>query len=301
MDKYLEDNLKAPNSNGPKSAFMSKPSTDVYFGQNKEAPTAQKPLCRNAYALGSGGGSIGLDQRAMKIHPFFHELIELKNLVTRALKLDADFEDVEIDFNFCSVKVYHCYKQHNKNGTHTVVHKTTNWHTDVTFDPNGIPLMNNTQKPNTPVLIVTFGDDKDLIFQRRRKKYNDAGQSMSKDEAAGEEVVFHQRNGSMTAMHPADEVPQEDRWQWKHMSKLVNQKEGVCFSFMFRQVQKGVPVKRDGSLLEPSVGPIKGKQFDKMRRPTFGSKRYKQEAAGIYKALQACIDKNRSMSPKRNE
>jgi len=63
INKYLEDNLKAPNSNGPKSAYLSKPSTDVYFGTNKEAAAVDRPLRRYAYALGSGGGSIGLDQR----------------------------------------------------------------------------------------------------------------------------------------------------------------------------------------------------------------------------------------------
>ncbi len=134
------------------------------------------------------------------------------------------------------MKVYYSFE--NEKGKW--ITKDTLWHVDVTTDEKGVPRKNNSQLPGTPMAILTFGDDKNLWFRKHK----------SKDEfKENSTVVFRQRNGSCIIMDGDDEYPGDDGLHWRHMSNMVDRREGITFAFMCRVVQKEVLVDSTNNTL----------------------------------------------------
>jgi hypothetical protein len=113
--------------------------------------------------------------------------------------------------------------------------KSVEFHRDVTHTVTGKPMKNNTQIPGTPVVILTFGDDKTLRFQKfgGNKKLNIP------------ELVFQQKHGSLCLLDPRDEQTDEMGEYWKHMLEM-NKDKSITFSFTFRLVATTVEVTEDG-------------------------------------------------------
>ena len=188
----FEDDLKAPNSNKPASALLARTSFNIYFGTN--VAVKDNTILRAAYGAGSGGSSIGLNPKTMRVYPFFPDLTELMNFATRMLQDDPDWGDImEVHpFNFCNVKVYYPYRNADGN----LVKKTTEFHCDVTRSDDNTAKDDNSQLPGTPVAILTFGDQKFLKFMRH---YFDGTKMMHS------EIVYDQKSGSFIVLDGRDE------------------------------------------------------------------------------------------------
>jgi len=94
---------------------------------------------------------------------------------------------------------------------------------------------NNSQMPNTPVAIVSFGDAKVLEFMKRYSRHT---------KVVTEEVLrFFQTAGAVVMLDPQDEEYDEKLAHWMHRSYMLDKENGVSMTLMFRVVQKVVAVK----------------------------------------------------------
>lgn len=277
---YFKDDLKMPLNNPAQSAMMANASLNIYFGVDLEHQP-DNVIRRTAYGVGSGTSSIGLNPKTMCVYRVFNKLNRLMDLATRWVHQDPVRKQAMSgrSFNFCSVKVY--YTTVDEKGKNHV--KDTNWHSDVTFDQNGKPHENNSQVPGSPVAICTFGDDKLLEFRRHETKEIFEKESY---------IYLGQTNGSFFVLDGRDEKP-SGRVRWWHRSRMANRTdaEAVCFSFMFRLVQKDVRVhKVTNTLVDPHIQD-KWRNSERDEKKIFGRKHYKENRMEIDRKVQAVLDK----------
>ena len=285
-EHYFHDDLKAPMNNGAKSAFFSKTSLNVYFGKNQA--TDKQTVDRAAYGQGSGVLSIGINPNTIRIYPFFSELSLLEERVRTLVNQNTVWRAAMMgrDFNSVLVKVYFAYPDWEKVKGKSVlktINKTTEWHTDIDIDSNGIPLSKgNSQVPGTPVAFLTFGDTKNLWFQRHSSKTHPIDNSL---------VHFLQKSGSLFVLDARDELYGENGWHWKHKSNMAVS-EGITFSLMFRIVQTTKRIDPNTSrLAEPKVGPKKKIQFEKGQKQ-LTTKFYHDRKTDLDRKLKDFFDKN---------
>jgi|AntRauTorcE11897_2_1112592.scaffolds.fasta_scaffold01693_5 hypothetical protein len=253
LENSIHDNMKAPQGNKATSAFVySKASFDAYYGINKRKCIQSGIVARSAYATGSGVTSIGLDPRNAIVHHMFPDMYDMMTIMKDRVILHYEKEfgvgRVPFDCNFDKVSAKGYYND-----------KTTREHSDISFDSQRrVPLCNNSQKPDTPVVIAMFGDPKYLEFI----KYDGPG----KNTQTGVTLIFWQTTGLLVLLDPRDEYFHEKREHyWKHRSYLADGKNGAAFTFMFRVSNKTVDVHAvSGLLYAPQVGGTgkKRKQFD---------------------------------------
>jgi len=119
-----------------------------------------------------------------------------------------------------------------------------------------IPKASNSQQPGTPVAIAVLGDPKLLTFL------------MYQGEGKGEKVptvkplTYYQKSGMLIILDPRDEYLNEKGMYWKHRADLVDPKEGVSISLMFRVVR-----------VEENVDPVTGFVVDPVVPGGAGQKR----------------------------
>ena len=252
VNNYMRDNMKAPMHMPGKPALFTPSSFDIYFGEDIEIKDDGKTSVRTAHATGSGARTIALDPRHAFIAEVFPDLKKLMTEMTELCKSHCkDDKTMNCDFNHVSVKLY--YND-----------KTTGEHTDIEFDKNHKPHKNNSQVPNTPVVIATFGDTKLLTFRKYRIDKDKNHHSTNRT------LVFKQKSGSIIIMDPRDEYPAKgSHYYWKHGANLENGKEGVSVSLMFRVVRSQKEVFRDtGEYVDKTVfgSGVKEQQFDEAWR-----------------------------------
>ena len=181
--------MKASTGNKPKPNFLCPSSVDWYYARSRRGENGI--VERAAYGLGSGSGTIGLDKRQFQIFPFKGPMKRLVWLVKGYVKELYPDETWNIDFNAVSVKVYQG-------------DSATPYHCDINRRMDGTPYEENTQEPNSPVIILTVGDDKRLYF----RKFMDTGGNKNIGPKSSE-FCFLQKSGSITLLHPRDEIPME--------------------------------------------------------------------------------------------
>ena len=286
VDDYIVDNLKAPLWNPPKSALLVPASFDIYFGDNIEKVNNKDNVKRYAYAQGSGVKSIGLDPKYAVVHHIFPELSALrdivKNVLVRYYDEMGEKDLFDCDINFVSGKGYW-----NK--------KHTNLHTDIEFDKWHQPKFNNSQKPNTPVVIVSFGDPKILQF------FQYEGIGAGKRVPGVKDLKFLQTCGKIIILDPRDEQwDKKMRW-WKHRSDLADKNNGVCITLMFRVVVKAVTVCPDDARVVASEN-ADGVDGDRKRkfeetRPDFENRvgifeDYEEKRDAVFKKIRERLTKH---------
>jgi hypothetical protein len=177
----LKDDLKyATNfpSTPVKSAFFTQASTNVYMGANISNDAnnngEEETLLRTAYGVGSGATSIGLNPATTRNNPIPGPLWELVQIHTKAAS-DANPEWAAklqaYPINNVAGKFYYGYL--DENGKWQL--KYTGGHNDVLQSKrNNVPFRNNSQEPDSLVLMYLFGDPKELWF---KKHYDKTGQT----------------------------------------------------------------------------------------------------------------------------
>ena len=265
---YLNDALKAPMNNAAKSALFSKPSYDIYLGIN--ISKIADVIKRTAYGTGSGAASIGLNPEEMRVYSCFPELVQLLQEATNIVKENDKWKHrmKDKEFNFVSVKIYFSYRDKNGN----LIKKHTNWHVDVTSERDGTPCSNNSQEPNTPVAMFTFGEEKNLWFRQHTTKTQYYSDSV---------FNFRQQSGSLIILDPRDEMLGREGRHWRHMSEMLKDRTegGVTFSLMCRVVQTTIDVNAtDSSIVDKTLG-VREKKIAVFRRArnVMKTQRYKKD------------------------
>ena len=250
---YLQDDLKAPMNNGACPAHFSKPATNIYFAVNKNDDGENMEVA--SYGFGSGGRSIGLNPRTMKIHPTNAVVVKLMEKVTQWVKKFPRWADQMNGKSFDSVngKVYHAFR-HLKNRSITA--KDVNWHTDVTYQGHNQPKNDNSQLPGTPAVILCFGHPKNLWFRQHTSPSHYSNTTL---------LYFRQGSCSMFVVDPEDENPDPvEGWHWRHMSDMQDGNEdAITFSFVFRVTNMTTKVnKMERTQRAPKLGDLKQEQYD---------------------------------------
>lgn len=151
---------------------------------------------------------------------------------------DQGIKIKECNFKHAPVKLY-------VNGMSTKIH------TDLTFDHKHKNILGTCkQVTGSPVAICTYGDEKNLIFQKWA-----VGDS-KKPLCPTVEVSFKTKNGTLVILDPRDEFGNGKHY-WKHKAELVNKKEGVSMSINFRFVKglrevgtlDGIPKNQNNKLV----------------------------------------------------
>jgi hypothetical protein len=272
FNHHFQDDLKAPVNNEARSAKLAPAAFNVYFGANTSETDNPNTVKRAAYAFGSGATSIGLDPRTMRLNPLFPDLIELAKKATEIVNRDPLWRKAMGGkvYNACSVKIY--YWTRRDNAQRTLVHKTVDWHVDVTRDKAGTPQKNNSQVPNTPVAILTYGNEKRFKMRKHRSP-----NSFLKSTA----VEFRQKSGYMMVLDGGDEQIVNGQ-HWRHMSQAGDDQSGITFSFLFRVVRMEVEVNLDdNTLVSKTCGKRKMGQFKKAGKGWSKTKHYRKATTEI--------------------
>lgn len=277
---YVEDILKAPGTNPPKPAMLSKQAFNLYFSNNKRLFNGTLERCGYGYVFAR---AVGLDQHDVKIHAVFEEMAELMTLLQKILNAKYGMAAKVIDM--VSVKIYWTYVD----GKAKIVDMVLNEHCDVVYAPDGIVLRANFQEPHTPVAIMTIGDDKYLYFQRYKMDRSGNKYSMGPTK----KLWFKQTSGSVFILDQRDEIPTKrhsgSRIEkyfsfWKHSCVLADRKEGVSMSLAFRIGTKFVPVNDDSTLKNPCQTEATTNRF-KNAAHLMDDERYIAQAANFTKKL----------------
>jgi hypothetical protein len=269
-DYHFQDDLKAPVNNDAGAAKLAPAAFNFYYGANMAKTKDPKTVNRAAYAFGSGATSIGLDPRTMRLRPFFSDLLDLMRRLEKLIRKDPHWDKAlgKNALNSCAAKAYYWTK--NEAGKN--VRKAVNYHVDVNRNAAGIPDKNNSQIPDTPVVMVSFGDEKCFTMRRH------ISPTVSLPDS---HVEFRQTSGTILVLDGRDEQVR-DGVHWRHMSRAGDNHGDVTFSFMFRAVQmeKEVHVS-DGTLVDHSCGKRKMMQFKKAGNKPFQKAHYKQTCTAI--------------------
>lgn len=189
----LPDILKQPMNNHPIRQILSKSAPNLYYGSNYKVGRSVdgiKTVYRMAYATGSGSTSICLEPDKFQVKNFVHEHLSLIGIIT------------SIYTRYCKQKSIHIPTTFKINAMSIKIYKSkqiTRLHRDVLYDSQGNPLKNNSQVPGTPSIILSIGDDKELLFELDDKSH---------------QKVFIQENVSVFIQDQRDEMPNDSGRFW---------------------------------------------------------------------------------------
>ena len=252
IDKHFEDSMAKPKgSPHPLPQTMSPSGVNMYFGKDVVGSQRQGFVRRFAYASGHGTDTIRINplrQRFLAWDSCFDELWE-------AVKPHVDPKYHNVVFNGVSVKWAYRYIDHNGNPQDVI----TRLHADVIHNRHG-PIADNSQVPGTPVLMVTYGGNKTLIF-----KEVTVGMNRTETLSQNPYTIIKQDDSNCTMLDTNDEAYVKDRiwnlWRFfKHEAQFDSNLGGntdktMIITIMLRCVQKTAEVNAEtGYLANPDPG-----------------------------------------------
>ena len=184
-------------------------------------------------------------------------------------------------FDSCSIKVYYWTQRPAGNW----IQKKVDWHVDVSRNADGIPYTNNSQVPETPVVILTFGHTKTLEMRKHTSPTTFQETST---------VHFQQGNASVFVLDGRDERVRNG-YHYRHKSRATgnakNNSHEITFSFLFRITQMMHEVNvNDNTLVNKTCGAKKMKQFERADPKTFKSPHYKHACAFIDENMESLFN-----------
>lgn len=250
--KYIHgtfcDVMKLPGqSKIPRPALLWPSGPNIYFGQNF-GDKINGHVARYAYALGSGTNTIGINPAEYTVHPWNDELQDLLDEVRPCLPQEIACTP----WNAASMKFYDSFEYQG-----TTMNVSCGFHRDMQYKINGEVADQSSQRPDTPVLIITYGGSKYLSF----KKIFDDMDDTDKKRA----TVHHklrQTDSTCIVLHPDDEKWTEEQngsyYCYYHGSEYLDQpgnetnRKDMIVTIMFRCVQKIVTVGTDNHPIDSS-------------------------------------------------
>ena len=210
-----------------------------YFG--KEISRTTKNVERYTYGSGSGTSSVGMDPRNFVTRSLSGEMIYMiedlhKNLTDNLTLFNLDGVDLTTKFNHCTVLIYYAGEGLKKS-------TSLGYHTDCVYSAVTGEYMtkHNSQKENTPAVIYSIGDKRNLNWRCRHVSANENGRKVWKQQNDNT-LTFELNSDTITIIHPEDENPLSEKNK-KHMSQYMHggvHLSGQIFSvgFLFRVVKE---------------------------------------------------------------
>jgi hypothetical protein len=259
FNNLMKDDLKyATNypSAPVKSAYFTQASTNVYMGANlnKSEDNEEVIVLRTAYGTGTGATSIGLNPATVRNNPIPPPIWGLVEICTRAASVRNEEWARTLEtypINNVTGKFYYSYL--NKDGKPE--EKNTGPHVDVTRNKRNVPLRNNSQEPDSLVMMYCFGDAKELWFKKHLDRTTIVPNS---------EIRIEQTHGTLFILDHRDEMwnEQEDGSLavYRHSSNMINS-EGMTFMLIMRCVAASQEVHPAGELVNPQTTELRQNKF----------------------------------------
>ena len=210
---------------------------------------------RYSYGSGSGSSSVGMDPLNFVTRPWnglmyamSHEIESFLDSNKSLFKLDSC---IDIRFNHCTVLIYYA-------GSGLKEKSVLGYHTDCVYSAvSGEYISNkNTQVENTPAVIYSIGDTRELHWKVRKTALSKSGRKVWKM-LQSDEMSFKLGPDTLTLIHPDDENPGSpknsfDMRQYMHGGVNVSG-EKFSVGFVFRVVNKICTYnKEDDTMVVPN-------------------------------------------------
>ena len=152
-------------------------------------------MLRYGYGTNNGTRTVGKHSEFQFVYELTPDMKELLKLDKSVIESYSDDAVPTANFNSVSIKIYYyiiglC-----------MLRKVVNFHCDVSYDRNNPNLWDNnsSQTPNTPVIIHTCGDVKELHFKLFKNK--------PQESIHNTDIIFTLTDNSSFLLHPTDEKP----------------------------------------------------------------------------------------------
>ena len=183
-----------------------------------------------------------LNPHTLKIHQMPGCMIDL---VTKVTKILSDKDEIwanwlaEHPFNAVTTKTYYSYQRKGNR-----ISKKTNKHPDQRYNYKTRRPSKGDLVPGAPIAIITFGDPKNLWFQR----------CCHGKPTKTPIVHIPQRSGTLFVLDGRDEEPDEDGCSWVHRADMENSSENnFTIAFVLRSLKSWEYVNPDGTLAYPRL------------------------------------------------
>ena len=209
-----------------------------YYGLEIENQTRKSK--RYTYGSGSGTSSVGMDMKNFVTRPLNANLLAMIDDIYEILcnnkeRFNLKQSNLTHKFNHCTVLLYYA-------GDGLKSSSTLGYHTDCIYSPvNGEYVeKSNSQLANTPAVIYSIGDTRELNWKCRNIVMSDRGRYVWENNVC-EKMKFQLRSDTLTIIHPDDENPRslsniEGRRQFLHGGVNVSGHK-LSVGYVFRIVK----------------------------------------------------------------
>jgi hypothetical protein len=251
----ISHHCDAPMCNKPLPAITRPGVLRTSFGldcHNKDQDNHHF-VSRYTYGSGSGSNSVGTNPIYCQTKPMSHGMMELGIALQDHLRQGktkfCNTTDLSDPFNSVTILLYM--------GSDVIREckvSRLGFHCDTEYTAKGEFVSNNSQKQNTPVVVLTLGDPRTLHMKKRFAAGNGTWISNANEKKTHAFVLTDQ---SIFVLHPDDEVPRPRGHSDGSLSQFqhggVNVTQGLSVGIVFRTVttKADIHVTRDTRRLGP--------------------------------------------------
>jgi hypothetical protein len=192
-------------------------------------------VTRSVYGIGSGSASVATDPRSSQTKPMSLAMYQLGERVRQHLrskeKRFCKGMDLSDEFNSVTILLYI--------GSDVIKECTVSslgYHCDIEYNTKGVFAKSNSQKENTPVVVLTLGDSR-TVHMKKRKVGKDGKWT---DNAMEKIHDYLLRSGSLFVLHPEDEKLKNRGPEHEGLSQFqhggVKATKGLSMAIIFRTV-----------------------------------------------------------------
>ena len=250
-----QDDLKLSTGNEANSSYFLPSGVNAHYSYNCIDQSSCPPnlLRRYSYRINAPDR---VNPLTVKINPMRKCLVELVTQITKAMSKESDVWAkwlTKHPFNAITTKTYFSY---NRNGNR--IGKKTGWHPDQLYNyKTRQPRKGGDLVAGAPIALITFGDPKNLWFQRCRN-----GKPLR-----GQKLHIPQKSGTLFVLDGRDEEPDEEGCNWKHMANMNDSSgDAVTITFVLRCLESWECVHPDGALAFPKLSPTDTAKLDRAEK-----------------------------------
>ena len=189
--------------------------------------------------------SHGMHPKDFKVQPFCPLLKEIRNLLIEKIKAEGKYTD-DVSFNHLEIKLYcrrdiFCSPERgepfkNKHGE-SILQEHANTvlgvHNNINYNISGQQAKKDTVKGGTPIVTISVGNKRELIFHMKFKQVN--GKEWEKQKSK-RKVTFELNHGDVFVLDSKDEKPKlingMTYFKTQHEAKFKDQ-NGVSIAMVF--------------------------------------------------------------------
>jgi hypothetical protein len=234
----LSFHMDSPMANPPMCNIDRPGVLRTAYGRDYHQPCEDDALylTRATYGTGSGSNSVATDRRKNQTKQLSCAMDKVgdgihKNLQRRTAKYFRAM-DLSEGFNSVSILLYMGSDVISK-----CTESTIGYHSDAEYNSKGQFSKHNSQKENTPVVVLTLGDQRTLHMKKRKVKLDGGWMPYNGNELLHDYVL---QSGSIFVLDPADEIPKTRGRENQPLSQFqhggVKLTKGLSIAIIFRTV-----------------------------------------------------------------